>query len=274
MTTIICPTDFTRASHHAIRYALNIAGKTNARVILLHVYEIPIVYNDMAITGFALTEPDIKGVAGKKILSLRQRLQRLNPGITIEACLKAGNASVRINELAEEKKADLIIMSATSTNAVERALIGSITSRVMNDCSCELIIVPPAGRFNDIRNIVFTTDLHGQSMKGVEKIAAFAKKFKAALTFLYVDTNLSQSAKKSADQLTEEIRSHIDYKDVTGYICTDPDVAHGIQYFIKKHAASMLCMITHHRSFLENIWNTSITKKVARHLTVPLLVLK
>ncbi len=274
MTTIICPTDFTRASYHAIRYAIGLAGKMNARIYLLHVYEIPMAYNDTAVTAFALTEPDIKGVVEKKILALRRRLQLKFPNVAIEASLRAGNTSDRIVELAGEKHADLIVMAATSGSAIEHALVGSNASRIINNSPCQLIIVPPKGAFADISNIVFATDLKEQSLKGIEKIASFAKKFRAALTLLYVNTALSDEGTEEAERMTHELKKRIRYPGISGYVCTDTDIAHGINYFVKKNSVSLLCMITHHRGFLENLWNRSVTRRVAQQLTVPLLVMR
>jgi hypothetical protein len=56
-------------------------------------------------------------------------------------------------------------------------------------------------------------------------------------------------------------------------VCNEGNVADGINFFLKKHKAGCLAMYTHHRGIMATIFNHSITKEVALHVTVPLLVI-
>ena len=274
MKTIICPTDFSRHSNNAVRYAIDLAQKVKAAVILQHVYEIPVVYSDMAVATYQITETEVRSMVEKKLAALQKRLKAAYPKVSITTALASGLASDRIIKLAKEQKADLIVMSSTSTSALERALIGSNTARVINSAPCQLLIVPPSSKFKEIKKIVYTTDLKEKNLKDAEKMSGFAKLFKANITFLYIDTKLLASDDKTIENMTRKVRQNINYPNISGYVCNDADVASGIRFFLKKHPASMLCMITHHRGLLEGIWNRSVTKKVAAHLSLPLLVLR
>lgn len=274
MKTIICPTDFSRAGNNAVRYAFELAKKTKAGIILQHTYEIPIVYSDVAVASYTLSDAEMRKLAEKKLNVLCKRLSAAFPKVSIETEISAGLASDRIIKIAKEKKADLIVMSATSSTAVERALIGSNTARVINNAPCELLVVPPSCKFRDIKKIVYTTNLKESNLKEAKVITRFAEFFKASLIFLFVDTKLLSSDDKTLEKMTRQVKQHVQYSKIAGYVCNDADVASGIRFFLKKHPANLLCMITHHRGFLEGLWNRSVTSRIAAHLTIPLLVLR
>jgi len=274
MKTIICPTDFTTPSNNAINYALAVAEKLSLKVTLLHAYEIPIIYSDMALATMYIPPPEIKNEQEEELLAFRDRLMAKHPNVTIEAMLLPGMASDKVVQAAQEKNAAFIVMSSTSTNALERALVGSNTARVINDAPCPLIVVPPHAHFKDIKTILFTTNLENENLDAAKQVAAIARHFDATIMFLYVNTHLLEGDQPAIEEMTETIKGHIRYPKVTGYVCTDADIPHGIEYFLSKNPADLFCMITHHRGLFERLWHPSITKKVAGHLTKPMLVLR
>jgi len=274
MNTIICPTDFTRPSNNALSYALKLAEKTGGKIILLHAYEIPIVYNDVGVANLYVLPADIKVAAEKRLLGLRKRLIAKNPGTVVEAVLMPGLASDKIVQVASEKKAGLIVMSSSSTGTMERLLVGSNTGRVINNTPCPLIVVPPKAKFKDVKTILFSTDLKEENLAGADQVTVFARQFDASVKFLYVNTHLLEKDEDEIELMTGTLRDQLKYSKITGFVCNDTDVDHGISYFISKNPVDLLCMITHHRSFLEGLWNRSMTKKMAGHITIPLLVLQ
>jgi nucleotide-binding universal stress UspA family protein len=274
MKTIICPTDFTAPSNNAITYAMEMAKKLKLGITLVHAYEIPIVYSDMALASMYIPPAEIKNESEEQLLKFRTALQLKYPDIEIEAMLLPGMASEKITQAANEKKATFIIMSSTSTSALERALVGSNTSRVINDAPCPLIIVPPSAKFNGIKNIIFTTNLENENLDAATKVASIAKLLNASVMFLYVNTHLLEDNHPEVNSMTEKIKQHVSYNNISGYVCNDTDIVKGIEYFLSKYPADLFCMITHHRGVFERLWHPSITKKVAGHLSSPMLVLR
>ncbi|MGZ3301815.1 MAG: universal stress protein [Isosphaeraceae bacterium] len=85
--TILHPTDFSKPSECALRFACALARDYQARLLLLHVVEPPVYYGEL---GMAVPLPaDFHE-------NLHQRLSRLVPvefGILVETILVEGNAS-------------------------------------------------------------------------------------------------------------------------------------------------------------------------------------
>ncbi len=123
--TILHPTDFSKPSEYALRFALALARDYEARLVLLHVVEPPVYYGEL---GMAIPLPaDFHE-------SLGQRLSRLVPAdseVPVETVLVEGNASQQILKVTEEHHCDLIILGTHGRTGLSRVLLGSVAENVI-----------------------------------------------------------------------------------------------------------------------------------------------
>src|SRR5208337_3238004 len=123
--TILHPTDFSKPSECALRFACALARDYQARLLLLHVVEPPVYYGEL---GMAVPLPaDFHE-------NLHQRLSRLVPvefGILVETILVEGQASQQILRIAEEQHCDLIILGTHARTGLSRVLLGSVAEDVI-----------------------------------------------------------------------------------------------------------------------------------------------
>ena len=73
--------------------------------------------------------------------------------------------------------------------------------------------------------------------------------------------------------MTAQIKSHVRYPKISGYVCDSPNVTAGIHFFLKKHNADCLAIYTSHHSMLDKIFKRSVTKSIAIHPSTPILVI-
>ena len=73
--------------------------------------------------------------------------------------------------------------------------------------------------------------------------------------------------------LTIHCKKQMKYKNISFYLYRDSDIAHGLDFYIKKNKPDILSMITYGRKFPETIWKASWTDKMSNHTSVPILVL-
>jgi nucleotide-binding universal stress UspA family protein len=112
-------TDFSDHSDRALEYALSIAAEYRANLTLLHVVDA------MATSD---TKPDVeKALEHLNGLTLGQ----MNGQGNISSVVRVGRACRAISCLAKEKRADLIIMAVHGRNALDNAVFGSTTYRVV-----------------------------------------------------------------------------------------------------------------------------------------------
>ena len=56
----------------------------------------------------------------------------------------SGHPAPALEELARERDVELVVVGSHGLNPVERALLGSVASRLMRTCTKPVIVVPPA----------------------------------------------------------------------------------------------------------------------------------
>jgi nucleotide-binding universal stress UspA family protein len=123
--TILHPTDFSKPSEYALRFACALARDYQARLLVVHVVEPPVYYGEL---GMTVPLP----VDFNK--SLEERLSRLVPadsGIPVETFLVEGSASKEILRLAEAQHCDLIVLGTHGRTGLSRVLLGSVAEDVI-----------------------------------------------------------------------------------------------------------------------------------------------
>jgi nucleotide-binding universal stress UspA family protein len=127
---ILLCTDFSDHARRALGYAFSLAMEYNAQLTLLHVLE------DIGSQKFL---QETTATAAKN-------LEKLVPAdipnwCTVKTLVRTGKPYQEIVQLAQEEQSDLIIAGVRGRNAVDLALFGSTTYRVIQLGSCPVLAV-------------------------------------------------------------------------------------------------------------------------------------
>lgn len=273
MKSILCPTDFSKNATHAVAYAAEMALKLNARLLLLHTFETPILYSDVTFVTMQYDFKILHDAAAEKLRKFKEKFFKNKfSNIKVELVLQQGLASARINEVAAEKKADLIVMGTTGTGAAERILIGSNAARVTRNAPCPVFLIPSNAKFSGLSKMVYATDLSDDNLDRVKAVIPLAKAFNSELLFLYVDKTTLSGDDVDIKKIRALVRKKVKYPKQSGFVCTDISVKEGIDFFLKKYKADALVMFTRHRNLFKDLYQPSLSKKVSFNTKVPLLV--
>ena len=144
---ILCPIDFSECSERALDYAARMAKTLAADLQLLHAYVDPLSSIPFARTssaGAPSAEPEIVAQARKHRKDEILRLQDMcaQHGVATQVEEVEGEARKVINEVALRDNVDLIIMGTHGRTGAARALLGSVSERVVRSSPCPVLIVP------------------------------------------------------------------------------------------------------------------------------------
>jgi len=127
---ILYCTDFSHNSEQARGYAISLAAEYGAELALFHVAEIPSdVSKAEAIVAARTQELD-------KLFSETER-----KNLTVRSAVRLGKPYEEIVRYANEAQANLIIMTARGGDAVDRAVFGSTTYRVIQLGPCPVLAI-------------------------------------------------------------------------------------------------------------------------------------
>src|SRR5688572_22417800 len=229
MKKIYVATDFSDVSVNAVKYAAAMAKHYNSSLFIIHVYESPIFYTaEMPYSAIEAAETLAKDDAEQKMMDLSDNLKKSFPNITFETILKRGISVDSITEAADSAGADLLVSGATGAGVIERALIGTTTTSLINKAKCMVLIVPENAKFKGLQTLVFATDLNIKNIQSAKALIPLAGDMNTELVFLFVDNKIHSNTEQISDDMAEKIKTNVKYPKTSGYICTDPDVMNGI----------------------------------------------
>lgn len=184
---ILCPTDFSEASAHAIDQATVLAGWYKARITALHV-------NNPAYIG----EPGL-GIEGTVSSASEADLLRAqtssqfgaatSAGIDVNVLVDTGPPAACILARAAALPANLIVMGTHGTSGFERFFLGSVTEKVLRKATCPVLTVPPRAQTTaklPFRRLLCAVDFSECSLEALQFAASLAEESEAALTVLHV----------------------------------------------------------------------------------------
>jgi len=130
LTRILFCTDFSENSERALRYAISATTEYDAELTLLHVLE--------KTPGSARTD--------EAVATVTKQLDKLIPaeerkGLKIKTAVRVGEPYAQIVQFAREEQIDTVVMAVRGRGALNLAVFGSTTYRVMQLGCCPVLAV-------------------------------------------------------------------------------------------------------------------------------------
>lgn len=134
---IMVATDGSECSVQAGRHAIYLAKKLGATVFILNVVDTDMAFHSGIHYAEGIGELEKSGTeATARIKALCDER-----GVSAREIVVRGTPAVMILKVAIDEQADLIVMGTVGMSAIERALIGSVSDRVMRNASCPVLLV-------------------------------------------------------------------------------------------------------------------------------------
>lgn len=135
--SILVPIDFSNPSTKALKYAVALARQFSAKIVPLFVVELP---EAVGMFQLLLDDDEIKESCQAKLLKFARK-SAVPAGMIDHALVRKGRAHREITEAARTLKSDLIVISTHGYSGMTRALLGSVTERVVREAPCPVLVV-------------------------------------------------------------------------------------------------------------------------------------
>jgi len=273
MKTILVLTDFSKKAENAALYALKLAEKTFANIILYHLYEEVPAVNVPESGSWLIEDYDTyKKESTRGLLRLKEKLQVSNaaefkPAISWFNDIGPDLAST-CSGLITSQKVDLVVMGARGDNTVSHLLYGSDAYEVINNVNCPVLLVPEDCLYNSLETIVFANDFKQDYSEAIRFIADLARLDNAHIVLTHFGPYDNDAFK-----YIDEFKSADPYANVSSHFLPLENFREQLAGFAAKVNASLVVMIHHHKIALDTIFTGSRSKKMLDHKDMPLLVL-
>lgn len=198
---ILCPSDFSEASAHAVDQAIVLADAFKSKIIALHA-----------------VSPLTSAVEVPAMDECRDRLRAsferaTKAGIAVDVEIALGLPVHRILDRASSLAAGVIVMGTHGTSGFERFVLGSVTEKVLRKATCPVLTVPPRAQATSrlpFRHVQCAVDFSEASTGAVNWAISLAHASGASVSLLHVlewpwheppPPDMSQLPKEQADAL-------------------------------------------------------------------------
>ena len=256
MRKILIPTDFSKNSLNAIKYATELFKHGPTQIYLLHAFSEE-VYDEKMRLEDAVFE-DLKQVAMKHSEAALDKLKKEifsfspNPKHSIYAISEFGLLVDSVNDWVEKENIDIVVMGTQGKTHDKKLTFGTNTLQVIKYVKCPVLAIPSEYIHANLENILFSTDfLLPYKRRELKMLANMAKFFAAKVHFMYVSKFPKLSLRQQDNKAF--LKATFNENHITFLQKEDSDVTKSINNFIVENKVDMLVMINTRHSYLENI---------------------
>jgi nucleotide-binding universal stress UspA family protein len=281
MKNFLVLTDFSANATHAAAYCFHISGQMHANMVLCNVIEEEGKISPSAFVAWPMEGDDIlEDLSDMKLFELKSRLanqksRAYQPNIGIINAV--GKLEDVLPEIVESRNIDITVMGTHENDGVKKFFLSNHNQAMILQTTTPLLLVPPIAAIGDIVRIAFATDLtHVQvDLEHILTLVALARNVNAEILIVHVgaEEKLPDVVQYENERLLTEISNKANYPKIYYRLLTNKSREEGLQWLCDNENISILALAPRKRSFIARLMSAGLTKSIARHLSIPLLIL-
>jgi nucleotide-binding universal stress UspA family protein len=271
ITRILVPTDFSDVANNALKYAIGLAAQTKAVIHLVHIKNFPVMDPAFPVDALSTLIEEMDKVSAEGMREIK--VKYLDPA-KVEYVLHEASGFVNdeIEDYCKEHDIDLIVMGTTGASGLQELLVGSNAATTVGRSEVPVMVIPPSAGFREIKHILYASDYTEPEFPALSRLIYFAELYDADITVIHVKTDYDRFF-DSANNFFVKNKAHIKRENIKLIQTDKTDISEGINHHIDNNPTDMLVLAKHNRSFFDRLFHRSLSKQMAYHTKIPLLVL-
>jgi nucleotide-binding universal stress UspA family protein len=204
LRNILFATDFEVSACRALPFAVALAKRYGAKLYAVHVIP-PQAYAFASPESVDRILAEVGDFAGYTLNQLLAPLR--NHGLSCESLLGEGEVAKVIEEFAQTRAGDLLVVGTSSRSALGKMFLGSVAEELIRESACPVLTVGPhvtTLASDGIRTIVCPTDFSEASKRATQFAISLADEYQAHLTLVNVLQGGPKDSLHMAIQVTEK----------------------------------------------------------------------
>lgn len=273
---ILVPTDFSETGTLALEHASFLARLVKAELILLHVLPVSEYHFEIPEPIMRIENHDeINQIVEQKLEEVAQNT-KVNFGILPKTFSTRGKIANEVMQIAQDEKADLIIMGTHGAKGFEELLIGSNAHKVVSLAPCPVITVQTHAKKLGFTNIVLPIDRSTHSREKVATAINLATIYNSKLHILGLLESTEAGEYDKLQIVLDQVQHAIEKAELTFSRHTvkgDHLASEALKYGATVDA-DLIIIMTDHESALTGLFMGPLAKQIVNHSRIPVLSLK
>lgn len=277
MKKILIPTDFSENASDALDYALHLIKGQKTTIHIINVIEPIVVSSDIGANTIPVSHDHIsnakKAMEAIEMFSKEYFGETNRTNINITTSVEIGSIAYTINQKAKELETDVIIMGTQGHHhSFLEKVIGTISTDVIDNAVCPVILIPKGYKFKIIDNVIFSTNLNHADPYKLWKATEILAPMIVKVRCLYVSPDKSKEDIE-LERFAKYMVEHSPSLQTVFNVVESDSVESKIIEYADTYNAELVIMHKDKKAHWRRIFTTSHTRKMVFWTRVPLMIL-
>ena len=270
MKKILFATDFSSNANKAFSFALNMAEKHKADLIIVHVFNIKTVW-----TYPYTSDPiEIKTQATKSWeRSLQEFFEHYDTKVKASYFAVENHSVVQgILSVIKKQKPQLVFTGTRGKSTVKELLVGSTTKALVKKSPAPVLAVPDYAELKDYDKVLYTSDFREVDLKALQDLVDLVGPFEPEIKVLHMSTDNEYERLEKLEWLKELINENISYPAISCDLVLSDDNYNTLNRYMTENDFDLLVMLEKERSgIVDTLLHQSLVNKMEFRTWIPLL---
>lgn len=276
MKNILVPVDFSQCSMDAFLYAKRLADTLGFSIKLVH------IYNGNFKAGASINLHSVKNreeaILKKMDEFVKVNLENSKNSIVLtrqktetEAIVGLSTTHEIVELTKDEDDIAMVVIGTTGSDNMMEKMFGSVSSTVAQRSHCPVILVPKGIEFKEYENVLYASNYESADENLLDQIVDFGSVFNATMHFVHVEENDNYETVEDTIfyKLFEKGDPSFSFNIVN---IKNRSVLSGLNQYADENNVDLIVLVNRQRNYLENIFQLSLTKRMAKTSKLPVMV--
>lgn len=275
MKTILFASDFTSNSNVALHYALYFSKLTGAHLIVNTIFDASILFTDeMEFSANSGLDEEMIAINSEK---LKKQIEAIplewKKGVEIIEEVTEHTSIVNgLLELIEKYQVDLVVLGSKGDHSFIEKLVGSVTTEMIGEGVCPILIVPKGATFKPIEKVVYASDLDQGDFAAAAYLAKIVNALKASMHFIHLADGTDENDLVEFDKFSNLLLDTSTLTNVQMELQTTQTFEEGLLFYLEEEQADLLVMLERKENgFFGRLFHKDHVKEMSHLTTIPLL---
>ena len=270
MKKILFTTDFSANADKAFSFALNMAEKHQAELILAHVFDIPTVWN----YPVEYNPSEMKsGMIKDWKRTLKEFFEHYDTKVKAKfVAIEHPSVIKGILSIIETHEPQLVVVGTRGKSRIKEVILGSTTKALVKNSPIPVMAIPENTDQKDFSKVLYASDLQEDDIQAISKLVQLVEPYQSEIQILHIHPDSEYKGTEKIDWFKELVKDHIDYEHISFEILQSDNINLALYMFMSQHDFDLLVMLEKERTgIIDKLFHEDLVKKMEFQTWIPLL---
>lgn len=279
MNTIAVLTDFSERSVHATRFAMHMAKKMRAKVLLFSLSAVPVNLNLQLVPA---GEPEHLWDSGNALadFTLRMEMDLKNgsfPGSSLPEVAFNDEGPEMVDIMTAIMKNNQIAMIVTfpfGNDDLVTYMLGDACNRIIDWATVPVLVVPESAAIKNFEKIAFASQLHKEDINSIAELGGLMEGFAAELMVAHLNENPADTCSEEAEkQLNRDLYQKLNFGGAYFRSIPDKNTQKDWNWLKANKKTDLLAVVQQPREQMATFFKRGQSSQASYHITIPVIIL-